>query len=557
MATGGRLDRRAFLKSAALGASSLAIGASGCQGRRAGGTATLDGGLDGPRVAEAGAGLDAALDGSPDGPLVVEAGGGPDGVLDGGPDGTPVAEAGAGLDGGRESGQSRPPNLLFILADQWRAQALGWAGDPNAKTPALDRLAGECVTFAHAVSCTPVCSPYRATLMTSRYPTENGVFVNDVNLAQDPHSLAAMFKQAGYDTGYIGKWHLDGQGCRLAYTPPERRQGFSRWAAIECTHDYNNSVYYAGDNGADRLTWPGYDAIAQTREMQRWLAERDPAVPFCYFLSWGPPHDPYGTAPAELAAQFSPSAIQLRPNVPANFADEARANLAGYYAHIAALDGCVGDLLGTLDSLGIADDTIVVFTSDHGDMHRSQGQLWKEQPWDESILVPFLLRYPAMLGRAPRTIPMRISTPDIMPTLLGLAGRPSPAAIRGRDLSPVLRQEAAPDDEPALIMCVWPFSNWSRALGGKEYRGLRTGRYTYVRDLAGPWLLYDNAVDPYQMTNLVGLSAYAGVQADLESQLAARLAAIADPFREGAWYVDQWGYTVDPNDGSVPTSYAC
>ena len=460
----------------------------------------------------------------------------------------------------QDGGGLRPPNVLFILADQWRGQALGHAGDANASTPTLDRLADESVTFSHAVSCVPVCCPYRASLMTGRYPTDTGVFLNDVNLAQDPNSLAARFEQAGYDTGYIGKWHLDGQGCRLAYTPPERRQGFRRWAAMECTHDYNHSLYYADDDGVDRLTWPGYDAIAQTREMQRWLGERDASVPFCYFLSWGPPHDPYDQAPAEFAAEFDPATIQLRPNVPGELSAEVRGNLAGYYAHIAALDGCVGDLLATLDGLGIADDTIVAFTSDHGDMHGSQGQMAKEQPWDESILVPFMLRYPAALGRAPRPIPMGISSVDIMPTLLGLAGQPLPgtsAALAGRDLSPVLRQQVAPNDEPALIMCVSPFGVWNRSLGGKEYRGVRTNRHTYVRDLAGPWLLYDNAVDPYQMTNLVGLPGYASVQGELEAQLQAKLAAVGDPFREGAWYIDQWGYTVDANDGSVPYTSNC
>jgi arylsulfatase A-like enzyme len=481
-------------------------------------------------------------------------------LSDGGgpPDGGPVGATEAGPAPGLDGGSARPPNVLFILADQWRGQALGCAGDPNARTPVLDRFASQSVTFAHAVSCVPVCCPYRATLMTGRYPTDTGVFLNDLNLAQDPNSLATRFKQAGYDTGYIGKWHLDGQGCRLDYTPPERRQGFTRWAAMECTHDYNHSLYYAGDDGSDRLTWPGYDAIAQTREMQRWLSERDPAIPFCYFLSWGPPHDPYDQAPAEIVAQFDPASIALRPNVPGERAAEARSNLAGYYAHIAALDACVGDLLGTLDSLGIAEDTIVVFTSDHGDMHGSQGQMAKEQPWDESILVPFILRYPAALGRAARTIPMGLDTPDILPTLLGLAGQPvagTGARLPGRDLSPVLRQEATPDDEPALIMCVSPFGVWNRTLGGKEYRGLRTVRHTYVRDLAGPWLLYDNAVDPYQMTNLVNLPGYASLQSDLDARLLAKLDAIGDPFREGAWYIEQWGYTVNPGDGTVP--YTC
>jgi arylsulfatase A-like enzyme len=546
LASSGRLDRRTFLKSAAFGATSLAVGC--------GGTSEIprpDAGADGAP--------DAAADGRPD------LGAGPDGGVggqldraatqDAGAGGSVEVESEAGSEAGLESAMLRRPNLLFILADQWRAQAGGWAGDPNALTPQLDRFARESVTFAHAVSCTPVCSPYRATLLTSRYPTENGVFVNDVNLAQDPHSLASMFKGAGYDTGYIGKWHLDGQGCRLDYTPPERRQGFGRWAAIECTHDYNNSPYYAGDDGKNRLTWSGYDAIAQTREMQRWLTDRDPSTPFCYFLSWGPPHDPYNNAPAEFASQFAASAIQLRPNVPQANADGASANLAGYYAHMAALDRCVGDLLGTLGSLGIADDTIVVFTSDHGDMHGSQGQFFKQQPWDESILVPFFLRYPARLGRSAQTIPMQINTPDIMPTLLGLAGQVAPSGISGRDLSPVLRKEAAPDDEGALIMCVQPFSQFNRSFGGREYRGVRTGRFTYVRSLAGPWLLYDNDADPYQLINLVGWSDYATAQSRLDDQLTAKLAAIADPFREGTYYVDQWGYTVDPFDGSVP--YSC
>jgi hypothetical protein len=308
MPTDGRMGRRGFLQTAALGATSLAMGSAACNSR----------------VRAGGLGGDAGLSG--------------------------------------EAGVSRPPNVLFILADQWRAQSIGYAGDANARTPNLDRLSSESVTFSHTVSCTPVCSPYRATLLTGRYPADTGVFLNDVHLAPDRNSLGERFQAAGYDTGYIGKWHLDGQGCRLAYTPPERRQGFSRWAAMECTHDYNNSAYFAGNDGSTRLIWPGYDATAQTREMQRWLTERDPATPFCYFLSWGPPHDPYDNAPVEFASQFSANAIQLRPNVPASFADEARASLAGYYAHMAALDKSVDELLGTLEKLGLADNTIVVFT---------------------------------------------------------------------------------------------------------------------------------------------------------------------------------------------------
>ena len=516
MSSDGKVGRRGFLKSAGLGVTSLAVGSAACKGRVRAGAPGGDAGLSGDTL---------ALDDEP-------------------------------ADSFTENGGLRPPNVLFILADQWRGQALGFAGDPNAKTPNLDRLSGESLTFAHTVSCTPVCSPYRATLLTGRYPADTGVFLNDVHLAPDRNSLGERFQAAGYDTGYIGKWHLDGQGCRLAYTPPERRQGFSHWAAIECTHDYNNSAYYAGDDGSTRLIWPGYDAMAQTREMQRWLTERNPSTPFCYFLSWGPPHDPYDLAPPQFASQFSASTIQLRPNVPASFADEARTNLAGYYAHMAALDTCIHDLLETLDALGLADNTILVFTSDHGDMHRSQGNVAKQQPWDESILVPFLVRYPAGLGRSPRSVPMRLSTPDIMPTLLGLSGLAVPASLPGRDLSPVLRQEQAPEDNAALIMCLSPFANWGRAAGGREYRGLRTGRYTYARDLTGPWLLYDNDRDPYQLDNVVNQPAYAVAQSDLERQLSAKLAALGDPFQPGDWYVNRWGYSVDAT-GAMPYTDAC
>jgi arylsulfatase A-like enzyme len=385
--------------------------------------------------------------------------------------------------------------------------------------------------------------------MTGRYPTSTGVFLNDVYLAPDSGALGESFKRAGYDTGYVGKWHLDGHGSRSAYIPPERHQGFQRWMALECTHDYNNSVYYTDDPVLQ--TWNGYDAIAQTRVMQEWLSERDTAKPFFYFLSWGPPHDPYDAAPAEARSLFTPESMVLRPNVPASSQAVARANLAGYYAHIATLDNCVSDLMQTLDEQGLTDNTIVIFTSDHGDMHGSQDQWAKEQPWDEAILVPFLIRYPAVLGRDQRTIPMQLNTPDIMPTLLGLAGLTVPQTAQGSDLSPVLRSEKTPQEDSALIMCVSPFGVWSRQIGGKEYRGLRGGRYTYARDLAGPWLLYDDDLDPYQLNNLVNQPEYAQAQADLETQLAAKLDAIGDPFLPGDWYINQWGYTVD-GSGSVP-----
>jgi arylsulfatase A-like enzyme len=442
---------------------------------------------------------------------------------------------------------ARRPNVVFLLADQWRAQATGYAGDPNLQTPHLDHLARQSVNFTNAVSACPVCSPYRGSLMTGQYPLTHGVFLNDVCLSSDAVSLAEAFKTAGYHTGYIGKWHLDGHG-RSSYIPPERRQGFQYWRANECTHNYNKSLYYADD--PEKLFWKGYDAIDQTEDARRYLREhRD--EPFALVLSWGPPHNPYETAPEAFQRRFRPEDIQLRPNVPDEAAEAARRDLAGYYAHCAALDVCVGRIVEELNDLRLADDTILVFTSDHGDMIGSQGNQRKQRPWDESIRVPFLLRYPRLLGAGAKELTLPINTPDIMPTLLGLCGIDAPQTAEGTDRTALVTGTIADGDEPALITCPSPFGEWTREKGGREYRGLRTRRYTYVRTLDGPWLLYDNQTDPYQMNNLVGQSEHAALQADLEAMLAARLEQTTDQFLPGEQYVARWGYQTDAN-GTVP-----
>jgi len=440
------------------------------------------------------------------------------------------------------------PNLVYVFADQWRAQATGYAGDPNAHTPQLDALARTSLNFTHAVSGCPVCSPYRASLMTGQYWLTHGVFLNDVHLNDSAVSIAEAFTAAGYDTGYIGKWHLDGHG-RSAFIPRERRQGFQFWKALECTHDYNHSAYYADEDRI--LFWEGYDAIAQTRAAQQYVREHAGGKPFVLFLSWGPPHAPYETAPEEFRRLYNPAKIVLRPNVPEAHVETARRELAGYYAHIAALDACLGELLETIASCGIAEDTVFVFTSDHGDMLHSQGEIKKQRPYDESIRVPFLLRYPRGLGLAGRELDTLLNTPDIMPTLLGLCGVPIPETVEGRDFSGALLRGETPEVDAALIMCPAPFGQWTREMGGREYRGIRTKRHTYVRALDGPWLLYDNEIDPYQGKNGCNLPEHAAIQAKLEALLAKKLEETRDLFSTSSEYITQWNYTVDET-GTVP-----
>jgi arylsulfatase A-like enzyme len=437
-------------------------------------------------------------------------------------------------------GGKRRPNVVFVLADQWRAQATGYAGDPNLKgmTPNLDRLAAESVNLVNAVANCPVCTPYRASLLTGQYPLTHGLFLNDLCLDVNALSMGRIFRSAGYDTGYIGKWHLDGHG-RSAYIPRERRQGFDYWKVLECTHNYNRSFYYDNDD-PERKLWEGYDVFAQTRDAQQYLRNHaETGKPFLLVLSWGPPHNPYETAPESYRRLFPQQQVQQRPNVPGDF----RKDLAGYYAHIAALDRSLGDLLRTIDETGARSNTIVVFTSDHGDMIGSQGMIRKQKPWDESIRVPFLLRYPDA-QREPSQLTFPMSTPDILPTLLSLCGLTIPDTVEGGDFSAVFRGGPEPADHAALIECPSPFGEWEREKGGREYRGIRTARYTYARTLQGPWLLYDNQQDPYQQANLVGLPEHAALQRRLDERLAAMLKERGDTFESGEVYIRQRGYEV-------------
>ena len=188
-------------------------------------------------------------------------------------------------------------NVVFVFSDQHRLQATGYAGDPNVNTPNMDRLREIGTDFLYAISNCPVCSPNRASLITGQYPLTHRVVFNDVTLSPDATSIAHAFKNSGYDTAYIGKWHLNGKG-RSSYIPPEERLGFDFWRVLECTHNYNNSFFYGDDDV--RRKWEGYDVFAQTNCAIEYIKEqRKKDKPFFLMLSWGPPHDPYNIAPSE------------------------------------------------------------------------------------------------------------------------------------------------------------------------------------------------------------------------------------------------------------------
>ncbi|MEI6500254.1 MAG: sulfatase [Armatimonadota bacterium] len=422
-------------------------------------------------------------------------------------------------------------NLLFVFADQLRAGDLGFEGCPDALTPHLDAMAAQGVRFTNAVSTCPVCTPYRAALLTGKYPLSNGMAMNDVRLPVTERSLAQVLGEAGYATGYFGKWHLDGP-YRGGFTPPgPRRQGFETWAAADCCHDYLKSWYYRDD---PEMIWiEGYDADQFTDLTIEFM--RGEERPFAAFLSWGPPHNPYEVMP-EAYRVHDPAAVTLRPNVPVEDEALAREQYAGYQDHITALDRCLGRLRAALEESGQAENTLVIFTSDHGDMLRSHGLYEKQLPYEESVAVPFVACQPGTLPEG-AVVDTLLNVPDLMPTLLGQLGLACPEEVEGADLSFALRGEAGEEPTSAWLANPVPFMP-DRMI--PEWRAVRTKTHTYAETLAGPWLLFDNVADRYQQWNLVG--ADAAVEAELAAELRGWLDRLGDEFLPLEAYVERFGY---------------
>ena len=440
------------------------------------------------------------------------------------------------------------PNVLVVFADQLRACSVGYAGEEPVITPNLDRLASQSAVFSTAVSPAPVCTPYRGSLITGRTSLSLGLVLNDIPLATTETSIAHVLKAAGYSTAYIGKWHLNGAN-RPAWVPPgAARQGFDYWAAANFDHNYDHSVYFAGDSTAPRQ-WDGYDAEAQTSLAIQYLRERDAGKPFCLFLSWGPPHHPYRTVPRKYLDLYDPGDLPARPNCP----EPPRQDLWGYYAQTTFIDAQVGRVVAALDELGLRDNTILVFTSDHGDMHGSHGVYKKQWPWDESTRIPFILRFPPRVAAGSR-FAFPLSVIDVMPTLLGFAGVPIPQAVEGRNLSAVIAGDCQDYPQAALLMNPCAFSIGDPRgpdqvpdyMGMRmEYRGVRTARYTYVRTIDKPWLLYDNFDDPYQLRNLIDDTGYRRLARELEAQMRAQMHRIGDWFLPKESYYEQFKINLD------------
>ena len=448
------------------------------------------------------------------------------------------------------------PNIIWILSDQHRAQAMGCAGDPNVQTPNIDRMAGPCVT---GIGGSPLCSPFRGSLLTSRYPHQC-IPGHDLPLPDDARTVAHAFSAAGYRTSYFGKWHVDGRENRDEETRPahqhvrrERRGGFDTWIGYE----NNNAQYDCWVHGHDRAgdevelyKLDGYETDELTDLLIADLKSHDNDEPFFSVLAFQPPHSPY-VAPPEFAERFDPCEIELRPNVSLvdRVVTESRESLAGYYAMIENIDWNIGRVFATLEDQGLADDTYVIYFSDHGDMHGSHGNILKCVPYEESLRIPFVVYNPRQSnttprlrsGQAPGTestergMPSLINHVDIGPTSLGLCGVDVPEWMVGFDYSGCYTGDReVPDSLPdsAYLQLVDPGFKYGFASDRERpWRGVVTeDGWKYAVFGGIPWMMYNLNEDPFETANLAHDRRFNAERKQLQTRLARWIEETGDSF---------------------------
>ena len=462
------------------------------------------------------------------------------------------------------------PNVIYILADQLRYQSVGYAGDKKARTPNIDALAAGGASFRQCVSTMPVCAAYRASLFTGKYPSSTGMATNEVRINANQRCLGHVVTEGGYETGYIGKWHLwanragDHNRMESSYIPPQMRRyrlgwdGF--WAAYNFNHRYYAGFYYKDQPVRHKVD--GYEPDVQTDMGIDFIRKHAKGPkPFYLTLSVGTPHDPWlagggkpGNAPPQYIEKFKDVKFPLPPSwtdTPDPYMDRNtdpkrwlsfwKPNLEnmqrGYYAMTANLDDNVGRIVRAVKDAGIAEDTIIVFTSDHGEMFGCNSRVFKLTFYERAARVPFIVSWPGKIP-AKTVSDACMGTPDIMPTILGLLGLKSPADVEGMDLSPLARGQAGPEPEFAFLQGLGHTYLWK---DGFEWRAVRDKRYTYARYLRdASELLFDNKSDPWQMKNLVDDPAHKDALARLRKQMAAKMKSLNDTFEKCTWYRDHW-----------------
>lgn len=459
--------------------------------------------------------------------------------------------------------QVQRPNVIMIIADQLRYESCGYAGDAKAITPNIDSLAADGMSFDNYVVNTPVCAATRATLWTGKYASTHGMVVNEMRINPNQDTLGHLLTARGYTCDYIGKWHLwanqagKHKTIASAYCPPgPYRLGFDGfWAAYNFNHGNYNAFYFRNNDTRKEINGWGpthFTDLAINRIQHH--AEKD--EPFAMVVSYSPPHDPwtkenvppwwydrFKDVKFELPSTWSdtPDPHMDRNTNPKQWLKKWKPNLPEYmrvyYAMTAAMDEQIGRLLKSLEDNNLADNSIVIFTSDHGEQFGANARVFKMTFFDKSARVPLLVRWPGKIPKGRRSNAC-FSAVDLMPTLCGMLGIGPPDAVDGIDMSDSTRVDCSCEPDFAFLQGMGHTFLWN---DGYEWRAIRDQQFTYARYLVdGEELLFDNKNDPEQSTNLANNPQFERDLKRLRQSMAEKMLAVHDDFKPCSWYRDNW-----------------
>lgn len=436
--------------------------------------------------------------------------------------------------------QVKKYNLISIVTDDQGQWALGCYGNRECRTPHMDRIAREGARFVNAFTATPVCSPSRASFMTGRYGTEVGITdyiapveaERGVGLPQRFRTWVEILRRAGYITALIGKWHL---GSLPEFHPTKR--GFDRFVGFLGGGNKPMDPTLEIDGKDRKLTGPLPDILTD-HAIEFIKSNRD--RPFALCLHFRAPHLPYGPVPKEDAAPFKGLDPTI-PSFPGLDIGKTKSWTRDYYASIHSVDRNLGRLLAVLEQLGLLENTIILFTSDHGYMighhglHTKGNGFWiiggingtkRPNMFDLSMRVPLLVRWPGVV-KPGTTVHEMVSNIDTLPSVLGMLNVRVPRDLKhhGMDFSALLRGEKVEWRQEI-------FGQYDLHNGGLAFmRTIRTSKYALVRHHFTNFMdeLYDLEKDPGEMKNLYQSPAYREVREQLQARLTRWMESIDDP----------------------------
>lgn len=460
------------------------------------------------------------------------------------------------------------PNILCVYVDQLREDALGCTGNQLIRTPNFDRVAREGVRFSEAYVSTPLCTPFRGSFMTGRYAHAAGVHANHFPIKTDQTFLAHRLSNAGYATGYIGKWHLYG-GPKPGFVPPgPDRCGFETFVGFNRGHEYDRSIFYYEDEQPYHCPRhePDYQTDQAIDHMRRVSEAGD--RPFFTYLCLGPPHHPmkipdhwkYLYRPEEVPLPKGVPDPELQRKVQGNIIaqdfggdptkadhshndkreipagepeteEDIRRYIAEYYGMIANVDWNIGRLLDWLDASGNAENTFVLVFSDHGDMFGQHGYYCghKRLAYRGSMHVPVLVRHPGHVPPGTVCDALIDLSVDALPTLLDVAGQETPTDIHGRSFTQLAAGErSALTNDAIFYQLMLQTGGLEGDVHPRSLRGRRDKNWLYVRDKLGPQMLFDLRTDPDEEVNLVANPAFSGVLAELDAWVLAKMDETGD-----------------------------